>query len=146
MLECKISTYPLKSCFVNLPDKWAQMLWNDPTMREPAKVILKLKSPSVYLSWSGGSSPDDTVQIDSVLASHLGLKPNQAIQVSFVQPITAARVFVEPVNEDSWEILELNAGWVEDNLMTQVRVLFKDEVIPVWIHSNLVTVRVGIYD
>jgi peroxin-1 len=144
MLESKISTFPLKSCFVNLPDKWAQMLWTDPTMREPANVILKLKSPQVYLSWSGGSSPNDTVQIDPVLASHLSLKPNQPIQLSFVQPVAALRVFVEPVNEDSWEILELNAGWVEDNLMSQVRVLFMDQVIPVWIHSNLITLRVGI--
>lgn len=53
-------------------------------------------------------------------------------------------VNVEPLTEDDWEILELHAGYVEDNLLGQVRVVYHNQIMCVWIHGKtLVKLIVG---
>ncbi|CAL8296525.1 unnamed protein product [Lota lota] len=57
------------------------------------------------------------------------LRPCQ--QVSSVH-----QVFVEPLSSDDWEILELHSAALEQQLLDQIRVVFKDAVFPVWVDQR----------
>jgi hypothetical protein len=50
----------------------------------------------------------------------------------------ADRVHVEPVGPDDWEILELNQQYLEKQFINQVNVLFEQEVIPLWVHQQMI--------
>lgn len=48
----------------------------------------------------------------------------------------AKRVDVEPLTPDDWEVLKLDAGFVESNLLSQICVLAPGQVFPVWVHGQ----------
>jgi SpoVK/Ycf46/Vps4 family AAA+-type ATPase len=50
----------------------------------------------------------------------------------------AVRVMVEPVTVEDWEMLEMNAGLVEAQLMNQVATVKEHQIIPVWVNSSTV--------
>ena len=54
----------------------------------------------------------------------------------------AKRVDVEPVGVEDWEILEANAGFLEENLLAQICVVAPLQEFPVWIGSNMIHMRV----
>lgn len=56
----------------------------------------------------------------------------------------ATIINVVPFEEDDWEILELHAGYLEEQLLNQVRTVYKDQIICIWINQQaLVRLRVG---
>lgn len=159
MPELLVAVAPLKSCFVSLPLRYANILWDQQT--DPQNVIVEIKrqqrrgvsidtsntsSPSsIFCGWNGGCSQPlrgkDTLLLDIVWAQQLGLVHEQVVHISFHSfqaeqspvssrsPIASGggagssggqvfsaigkQVFVEPVKVDDWEILELNAGYLE---------------------------------
>lgn len=78
-------------------------------------------------------------------------------------PPECETVNVEPYTEDDWEILvgswcatpglcvhvltsvqELHAGYVEENLLSQLRVVYPNQLITIWIHGRtLVRLQIG---
>ncbi|ORZ02500.1 P-loop containing nucleoside triphosphate hydrolase protein, partial [Syncephalastrum racemosum] len=70
------------------------------------------------------------------------------ITVEFCRNVAeCTTVHVEPHTEDDWEILELHAGYVEENLLSQLRVVYPGQLFCVWIHGKtLVRLRVGELD
>ena len=46
------------------------------------------------------------------------------------------RVHVRPQSEDDWEIVEDNAGLLEDQLLSQAKVVWTGQTLPVWISSS----------
>ncbi|KAI8076629.1 P-loop containing nucleoside triphosphate hydrolase protein [Gilbertella persicaria] len=85
---------PIRSCLVNLPNKWVNALLDQK-------------------------------------------KEGQKVQVEFCRNVPeCTTVHVEPLTEDDWEILELHAGYVEENLLSQLRVVYTHQTICVWIHGK----------
>ncbi|KAI9322670.1 P-loop containing nucleoside triphosphate hydrolase protein, partial [Dichotomocladium elegans] len=70
------------------------------------------------------------------------------VNVEFCRNISdCASVHVEPYTEDDWEILELHAGYVEENLLSQIRAIYTNQLMCVWIHGRtLVRLRVADLD
>ena len=61
------------------------------------------------------------LQVSDKLAECMGLPAWAGVHVKALANIAHAdRVVLEPVTEDDWEILELNAGFVEDHILSQV--------------------------
>jgi len=119
-----------KNCFVSVP------------FRPFSSVIQISDSKSTYyLGWSGRISEKE-VELSYSLASKLNLTEDSLVQVKEVEELPVSRVEVEPEDEDSWEIISANAGYLEEHLLSQVNVVFKDMVFPVWVRNNQVTVRV----
>jgi hypothetical protein len=131
-----------KTCFVSLP---AQIV--DALARDHSKLIatLELKwssslqregvasgrdtqdgpghgTRSVLVSWSGGSSlAHDRLEVPASLAECLGLPDGVRIEAQIRRDIEAAtRIDVEPVAHDDWEIIELHAEHLEEQLLNQV--------------------------
>ncbi|KAG7247699.1 hypothetical protein CRUP_014116, partial [Coryphaenoides rupestris] len=104
----------------------------------------------VFLSWTrssrSSSKPEDLrVELCRQLGEKLGLRDGEqgflrpCLQVSSVH-----QVFVEPLSSDDWEILELHSASLEQQLLDQIRVVFKGAVFPVWVdHRTAVYIRIA---
>lgn len=92
------------------------------------------------LAWSGEVShnPHSIVLPSDVgICSHL--ESGTEVEVSIADPKTmyeAVRVMVEPVTVEDWEMLDLNAGLVEAQMMNQVATVLSNSTIPIWINSS----------
>ncbi len=65
-----------------------------------------------------------------------------------LRPVSAvhhcSRISVEPATSDDWEILELNTGYVESNLLNQVRIVWTGQILPVWIEKKIcIFIKIG---
>ncbi|XP_041353042.1 peroxisome biogenesis factor 1-like [Gigantopelta aegis] len=88
---------------------------------------------------SGRSSHNEnTGQLSGLYAEKLGISEGEEILLSPVKGILAAdRVDIEPVSVDDWEILERHAAYVESHLLDQIRVVWTDQVVPVWVEKSV---------
>ncbi|EGG20774.1 peroxisomal biogenesis factor 1 [Cavenderia fasciculata] len=144
------------NCFVNLPLKIAHTLAQ---RNESTQLILELKwydkankeDKYAFVGWSGGSSSsmgnnhhhhhNDSLEMSQEMAQCLGLVEGQMIRLkaasaSAVQKATT--VEVEPVTSDDWEILEVHAEYLEEQLLNQINVVSSGQIIPIWIHQKIV--------
>ncbi|KAJ3400692.1 hypothetical protein HDV05_000953, partial [Chytridiales sp. JEL 0842] len=79
----------------------------------------------------------NVIEIDQTLGPLIGLVDRQTVSVELVHDVpVASTVNVEPFTEDDWEILELHAGYMEEQMLNQVRVVAKNQVITVWVHER----------
>lgn len=61
-------------------------------------------------------------QVPTIFAHCLGLPDGLRVGVRARRDVVDGdMIMVEPANEDEWEILELNKDYIEDQLLTQVR-------------------------
>ncbi|OAD07300.1 hypothetical protein MUCCIDRAFT_137986 [Mucor lusitanicus CBS 277.49] len=152
---------PIRSCLINLPGKWVNALLDQKKL--PQNVILEVvsapnnstdKSPAkkIYCGWSGEASKPlqpnsvfihgangklDVLEMDPQWGMAVGLQDGQKVNVEFCRNVpVCATVHVEPLTEDDWEILELHAGYVEENLLSQIRVVYANQIMCVWIHGK----------
>eukprot|EP01127_Copromyxa_protea_P018448 TRINITY_DN5821_c0_g1_i1.p1 TRINITY_DN5821_c0_g1~~TRINITY_DN5821_c0_g1_i1.p1 ORF type:complete len:1262 (-),score=342.89 TRINITY_DN5821_c0_g1_i1:78-3863(-) len=132
------------NCFINLPRNVIQLIDLD-NMFGRALVNLVWGSTGnrkMMLAWSGDTSASpDTVEISHSLLEQLGLEPYTQVYVYPVQnegelPPQAEQVFLEPASEDDWEIVEMNAEYLESQLMNQLAVVAPGMVIPIWIRNT----------
>ncbi len=78
-------------------------------------------SPPVYVAWGGQECGSSTLQVPLALARCLGLAAGTRVAWQVTPPLpAAAHVAVEPLGHDDWEVLELNAGMLEAQLLSQV--------------------------
>jgi hypothetical protein len=74
-----------------------------------------------FVAWAGGVSEGGNIAVPSALAAALGLVPGTIVHVHAVPNLpAAASVTVEPLAASDWEVLELNAGLLEDQMLHQV--------------------------
>lgn len=90
-------------------------------IRRRAGVALPSDTPC-YASWVGDTCAAGCVGVPASLARALGLQEGAAVAVRPLPDAPAAvSVTVEPASEDDWEIVQLNGGFIEETLLTQVR-------------------------
>ncbi|RKP37956.1 P-loop containing nucleoside triphosphate hydrolase protein, partial [Dimargaris cristalligena] len=84
-----------------------------------------------------------TIEIDTALGKELGLTSGVQVNVTLVANIPPCRsAEVEPLDSDDWEIIELNAGLIEETLLTQVRLISEHQPITFWVnHSTVIRLR-----
>ncbi|CAG7848727.1 SubName: Full=Probable PEX1-peroxisomal assembly protein-peroxin {ECO:0000313/EMBL:CCA69948.1} [Serendipita indica DSM 11827] len=162
MRRVKLKYSPLHSSLVNLPLSVYGPLVS--TGVRPQAVSVHLSNlvkgsghKSAYLGWTGlasasstarwgskgGDESLDTVEVDPQLCASLGFNEGDVLELGLVHNLPVAKsVSTEPLTPDDWEILELHAQYVEDNLLSQVRVAANDQHILVWIMGkNLIRFR-----
>ena len=111
-----------------------------------------------FVGWVGGLSSSDALELSIELARSIGmmdsieLRPNLVVTVSFLEYVPIARrVDVEPctpgnivsrilydvfiVGElDDWEIIELHAEQLEQEILRQISVIFPHQQAPIWVN------------
>ncbi|KAJ3368185.1 Peroxisome biosynthesis protein pex1 [Allomyces arbusculus] len=95
-----------------------------------------------YVAWAGdvtrltaatptGATTADVLEIDAQFAQALKLSNLHQVGIRLhKRPKLANRIFVDPCSPDDWEVLELNADAIEQNLLRQVRVVFPGQHLP----------------
>ena len=64
------------------------------------------------------------MEIDSTFARTIGLEESQKVDVFLhIDPTSAHTIHIEPLTPGDWEIIELHASFLEDNLLLQIRAL-----------------------
>jgi hypothetical protein len=147
MQELPITFVSLKSSFINIPIRWTNALW-DLSPLTAFEISFKQKGVQkvAYFQWSGGCSKcaeRETLEIDFSYKNSLNLKENQLVKVKTVKVPLGKRISVEPMTVDDWEILELNAGLLEEQFLNQVRVVYLNQIITIWLDQSSIRVQVG---
>lgn len=92
------------------------------------------------IAWSGGkSSHNHCIEISNELADSINLSDGAEVELTPIDGKKfeeAMSIMVEPTNSDSWEILNLNAEFLEQQLINQVAVIMKDSTLPLWINKS----------
>ena len=77
-----------------------------------------------HAAWAGAGSAPGCIGIPAGLAGVLGVREGSTVAVQAAEGVpAAASLTVEPASEDDWEIIELNAGYLEEHLLNQVCML-----------------------
>lgn len=119
------------SSWVSLPPQLCTRLLNEGA---PTPLVLELRPllrragvslPSdtpCYVAWAGAATDiRDCVGLPIGLARVLGLAQGASVVARpLLQAPAALSVSVEPASEDDWEVVELNAGYLEEQLLNQV--------------------------
>ena len=162
MPDLLISFSPLKYCFISIPLRYANALWDQHS--DPFKIVLSVasggsssKQSTLYVGWNGGCSQPiggkETLEIDTQWAKLLGFKEGQVVNMNVVSHQIVSQeadsvknpiIHVEPLNEDDWEILELNAGLLEEQFLNQARVIQEGGIVTIWAHNqSFINIKVG---
>ncbi|KAK2077572.1 hypothetical protein QBZ16_004417 [Prototheca wickerhamii] len=100
---------------------------------------------AVAVAWGGEASEAGKVGVPSGLALALGLHAGDKVDVvpapSSSLPV-AESISVEPANADDWEVVELNAGYLEEHALSQVAIVSVQQPLPFWIHGQLAMLKV----
>ncbi|KAF8531614.1 P-loop containing nucleoside triphosphate hydrolase protein [Gautieria morchelliformis] len=143
----------LKSSLVNLPiSMYGPLVEHRVRPQSLAVHLISTASQppkSAYVGWTGMASSSslaqfqngiragdalETVEIDPQVASSLGFTEGSTLEIGLLHDLeVATSVNTEPVSPDDWEILELHAGYVEDNLLSQVRAASVGQEVDVWV-------------
>lgn len=138
----------IENCFVRLPLHFIQILHSSPSRSLSPLVSLELRSPNHprpwFVSWSGATSSSSSIEVARQFAESISLLDRILVQVRVVSDIPKATlVTVEPLTEDDWEVLELNAEQAEAAILTQVRILHEGMRFPLWLQPHsLITFHV----
>eukprot|EP01133_Synstelium_polycarpum_P015193 gene15193-17979_t len=77
--------------------------------------------------------------MNAEMAACLALTAGQRVSVRASTKIAmATSVLVEPATSDDWEVLELHADYLEEQLLNQVNVLTIGQTIPIWVHNTTI--------
>ena len=75
-----------------------------------------------HVAWAGAAATGQALEVPAALARRQGLAEGSMVSVRALPDTPAAQgVCVEPDSTDDWEQLELNAGYVEEQLLNQAR-------------------------
>eukprot|EP00898_Chlorokybus_atmophyticus_P005332 jgi/Chlat1/57/ChrspC240389S00935 len=151
VMELVVQLVREASCFVALPAGVISALLHDGSGPQ-LPVVLQLslsRSRNAQISesgprtwdvaWAGASSSGQHLEVPAALASCIGLEDSCPVRVKLRADVPAATsVGVEPASSDDWEILEVNAAYLEEQLLIQVGVLREGQEFPAWIRNQAV--------
>ncbi|KAK3749947.1 hypothetical protein QZH41_013854, partial [Actinostola sp. cb2023] len=124
----------------------------------PGKVVVfqvEWAGGLAFISWSGetavnrsvgfGQTQLTVIEVGKKFADLNGIKMGEQVVLTPLDSIpSCTRIHVDPLSADDWEILELHAGFIESNLLNQVRVVWSGQVVPVWINKTAcIAIRIG---
>ncbi|KAL3690911.1 hypothetical protein R1sor_004562 [Riccia sorocarpa] len=145
IMEVDVRRIGLQSCFVALPPSLLELLLSGsqcpsfPVVLELRPVARSGVSTPLFVAWNGAASTSPHIEVAESLAECLGLLSGTRVRVRARSDVAEAEtVVVEPATEDDWEILELNAEYLEDHILSEVGVLHEGQQFPVWVTGKVV--------
>ncbi|XP_035866511.1 peroxisome biogenesis factor 1 isoform X2 [Phyllostomus discolor] len=126
-----------RDCFLHLPRRLVSQLH---LLQNQAIEVAWGHQPA-FLSWVEGrhfcDQGENVAEINRHVGQKLGLSNGEQV---FLKPcshvMSCQQVEVEPLSADDWEILELHAASLEQHLLDQIRIVFPQAIIPVWVDQH----------
>jgi len=146
------------SCYVALHPSDASLLFGSVgTARHFCRVLRLDRAdqkdgkgvPRVFVGWVGEAAlAPGTLEIARPFAACLGLCESENVTGSAATDVPVApSVMVQPHSTDDWEVVELQASFIEEHLLAQIAVLMPGMIFTVWIHGQMpVRLRVDLTD
>ncbi|KAL3142931.1 hypothetical protein ABBQ38_003216 [Trebouxia sp. C0009 RCD-2024] len=99
---------------------------------------------SWHVAWAGAASRGQHLEIPGALAGCLNIAQGITVTARAVSDIPeAVGVCVEPISVDDWEVVEQNAGHMEDQILSQVGVVQTGQAFPFWVrHQSVLYLKV----
>ncbi|CAE7512395.1 pex1 [Symbiodinium sp. CCMP2456] len=127
------------SCYASLHDKDASELFRPPRREFCRTLRLQRADGDVFVGWVGEHSlTPGRLVLSKPFAECLGLEEGEQVDAFPHRAPTATSVMVQPNSIDDWEVVELQASFIEENLLSQVAVLMPGLSFPVWVHGQLI--------
>ncbi|CAB4388534.1 unnamed protein product [Rhizophagus irregularis] len=151
MAQLIISFVSSNDCFINLPLVFSNFFYEQNQL--PQNVVIELSwqesksSRKSYVGWSGNHSKQsgtiDIIEIDPQFGTAIGLHDGQKVSMKICENCPEANsVHVEPFNIEDWEIMDRRANYLEDYIVQQLRVVYLNQIVTLWINSNLTRLRI----
>jgi SpoVK/Ycf46/Vps4 family AAA+-type ATPase len=135
-----------RTCFIALPNVAIRALFGQ---RRPAGVVaLKMKwgGKVAFVSFAGHISSRAFVEVPTAFSHTIGLADD--IQAAGDAPLFVIlnkvdyapkihSITLDPVSEDDWEIIERNAGFLENSLLDQISTVYNGLIFPIWIEGQM---------
>ncbi|XP_022242825.1 peroxisome biogenesis factor 1-like isoform X2 [Limulus polyphemus] len=137
-----------KSCFLIVPNEWVQDTVEKPTVWKVSYNSNKKAYFTNSTSYRGHDlflDNDPVVKINKRYANKLGINENEEVvlqQLTASSVLACTQVKLDPLTCDDWEIIERNGKIIESQLINQIRVVWKDQVFPIWIDQNVLHMQV----
>uniref|UniRef100_A0A6J0T1R7 Peroxisomal ATPase PEX1 n=1 Tax=Pogona vitticeps TaxID=103695 RepID=A0A6J0T1R7_9SAUR len=133
----RVALSTARDCFLHLPAGLVSSL----RLQQDQAVKVSWGDQPAFLGWTEirhcHQNGENTVEISRQLAEKLGVEDGQQV---FLEPccqvLSCQQVEVEPLSPDDWEILELHASSLENNLLDQIRIVFSKAIFPVWVERH----------
>lgn len=140
--------YEEKSSWIGLPPSLAGRLLSERNLPLTFRIQL-FAGPGVqigaphYLGWSGSVSEAGKVSISSRLGSLLHIPEGASVVITPLSSVSEAKtVTLEPASSDDWEVVELNAEYIESRLLENCGVVSAHRSLPIWIQGQMVALKV----
>ncbi|XP_065057658.1 uncharacterized protein LOC135685603 [Rhopilema esculentum] len=134
-----------RHCFVELSNSIAKQFTSTISDKLPPIVGIESSSGAIaFASWrphkSTQISPDDQVLfLGKGFADCLSLKRDDSVLVYFVtNAVPLEKVFIAPIKNQEWEILELNTQLIEATLLDQIRVAYSALEFPIFLKGSAI--------
>ncbi|KAF0699185.1 Aste57867_10237 [Aphanomyces stellatus] len=147
---------PTCSCFVSLPESFVRAYLSHVNSNFGATILrLTWQSGSdveiAHVGWVGDIAQSEDIEISMEFARCLRLadameaSPGMRVNVSLA-PFTpvAQSVEMEPCTSDDWEIIQLHAGYLENEILRQICVVQHNQEIPIRIQQHIVVHLIAI--
>ncbi|KZV94281.1 AAA-domain-containing protein, partial [Exidia glandulosa HHB12029] len=146
--QATIRYVSLRNSLVNLPLSLYAPLVEHRVRAQGVAVHLsgnvKGKNVSAHVGWTGlaaasslalrGAGASETVEIDPQYAASLGFAEGVMVEIGLLHDLPVAKhVATEPCSADDWEIIELHANYIEESLLSQVRVASVGQEVDAWV-------------
>ncbi|KAF4685983.1 hypothetical protein FOZ60_005786 [Perkinsus olseni] len=123
--------------FISLHPDDSQMLFLGVPPSDHFCRVLRTSTPGQYVGWAGHSAAvKGTVEVSRPFASALGWTEGQPVELTPVPvesiPRNADPIVIRPSSSDDWEVVELQAEYLESALLSQIAVLFPGLKFPLW--------------
>lgn len=111
-----------RNTWVSLPAPLVSTLYNAGAALPLALTLSRPGHASLAVAWAGEATQAGKLGVPAGLASALGLRPGERVDARSAGTLPVAEsVSVEPANADDWEVVEMNAAYLEDHILSQVR-------------------------
>lgn len=93
----------------------------------------------LYVGWVGDSTVEaGRLELSQPFATCLGLNDGDQVVVTAARAVPIARrIMVQPNSVDDWEVVEVQAAYLEEHFLAQIAVLTPGMVFPVWVHGRV---------
>ncbi|XP_054282116.1 peroxisomal ATPase PEX1 [Macrosteles quadrilineatus] len=131
---------PVKHCFLQFSSKWFNKI------NHPKNACVKVTHPvtkqHIYFSWAPQPAHtvlnDCSVGINATFAQALNLQEGELVVVTSEETVSSLhQIYLTPVTADDYEILELSRDSVEVSFLNQIRIIYIDQILVVWVSKTI---------